>query len=146
MDEMMSAPDSACIFRQIDGRVKEFVLTEVSRRAIQDLFDTAEATSSEAILNNDLAFLSRPSLIDSSIGTQPFNYALVRLRAMMDKFPDTRKGLVAIILPSSPLLNTLSAMMRPLAPMRIYTPQQRNQALAWLLASTNNRGDALSRF
>jgi hypothetical protein len=133
---MMPALVPACTFRHIDGRIKEFVLTELSRRAIDDLFDIAESMLYEATLKNDLPFLSQPSLIDSSIGTQPLNHSLVRLRAMMDKYPETRKGLVAIILPPSPLLKTLAFMMRPLAPMRIYTPQERDQALEWLLAST----------
>ena len=132
----MSAPTSACTFQYLDGRVKEFVLTEVSRRAVDELFDMAERMLHEALLRNDLLYLSQPTLIDSGVGTQPLNHSLARLHAMMDKFPQTRHGLIAITLPSSPLLKTLSVMMRPLAPMRIYTPQEREQALSWLLSSS----------
>ena len=129
----MSAAKPGCTYRLIDGRIKEFTLTDVSRRAVDDMFDIADMMLQEAILNNNLPFLSLPTLIDSGIGTQPFNPALTRLRAMMEKFPEARKGYVAIILPPSPLFSTLGFMMRPLAPMRIYTPSQREQALTWLL-------------
>ena len=74
-------------------------------------------------------------LIDSSVGPQSLNYSLIRLRAMMGRFPDQRKGSIAIILPSNPLVRTISLMMRTIAPVRIYSPQERDKALAWLRES-----------
>jgi hypothetical protein len=124
-----------CIYRVLEGPVKEFVLTEVSRRAVDALFDTAEKVMSEAVLNSDLLALVQPSLIDSGIGLQPLNHSLHRLRLLLNKFPESRKSFMAVILPAGPLLKTLSVMTRPIAPIRLYTPQEREQALAWLRAS-----------
>lgn len=129
----MLVHDPVCTFRILEGGVKEFVLKEVSRRAVDSLFDMAEKVIGDAVSNNDLLALSQPTLIDSGIGLQPLNHSLLRLRALMIKFPETRKGSTAVILPASPLLKTLSVMMRPIASIRLYTPQERDQAQAWLL-------------
>ena len=78
----MSNHTPACIHRVLEGNIQEFVLTEVSRRAIDELFDITEKNLREAAVNNpnDLA---NPVLIDSSIGIQSLNYSLIRLRGMM---------------------------------------------------------------
>jgi len=112
----MFAHDPVCKFRILEGRVKEFVLTEVSHRAVDALFDTADKILGDAALNKDLLALTQPSVIDSRVGLQPLNHALYRLRFMMNKFPETRKSFMAVILPAGPLLK----MTRPIAPIRLY--------------------------
>jgi len=96
--------------------LKNFVLTEVSHRAVDALFDTADKILGDAALNKDLLALTQPSVIDSRVGLQPLNHALYRLRFMMNKFPETRKSFMAVILPAGPLLK----MTRPIAPIRLY--------------------------
>ena len=130
----MSSQPPACTFRYLEGRIKEFVLTEVSRRAVDELFDLTEQIQREAASRNDLVTQSLPVLIDSSVGVQSLNYSMTRLRTVMSEFPETHKSPIAIILPIGPLLRTISVMMRPIAPMRLYIPQGRDEALAWLRA------------
>ena len=128
----MSADTPACIHRVLDGNIQEFVLTEISRRALDEMFDTTEKFLLEAVESGGSSAGSGAVLIDSSVGPQSLNYSLVRLRAMMGRFPGQRKAAIAIILPSNPLVRTISVMMRSIAPVRIYTPQEREKALAWL--------------
>jgi hypothetical protein len=121
----------ACIHRVLDKNVQEFTMKEVSRRALDELFDITEQNL-QASMDNDYPDLVRPVLIDSSVGVQSLNYSLIRLRAMVSRFPARRNGRIAIILPASPLIRTISMMMRPIAPMRIYAPHEREAALSWL--------------
>lgn len=127
----MTTSNPACIHRVLEDNIQEFVFTEVSRRALDDMFDITEKSLREASENEGEAGAAAV-LIDSSVGPQSLNYSLIRLRAMMGRFPGQRKAAIAIILPANPLVRTISLMMRPIAPVRIYTPQEREQALAWL--------------
>jgi hypothetical protein len=131
----MTVDAPACIFTILEGNIQEFVLTEVSRRAVDELFDLTERNLQEALSRNDSSALTHPVLIDSHVGIQPLSYALVRLRVVMNKFPESRQGRIAIILPASPLIRNISMLMRPIAPMRVYTPQEREQAIAWLCST-----------
>jgi hypothetical protein len=130
----MSTPKPACIHRSLEGNIQEFVLTEVSRRAVDELFDITEQNLQNAVASDTPAVASAV-LIDSSVGLQSLNYSLIRLRAMMSRFPDQRKGTIALLMPSNPLLRTISLIMRSIAPVRIYAPHEREQALAWLRQS-----------
>jgi hypothetical protein len=127
----MSASKPACIHRALEGNIQEFVLIEISRRALDELFDFTEQNLQAAAVDGN-AEAASAVLIDSSIGPQSLNYSLFRLRAMMGRFPNQRKGSIAIIMPSNPLVRTISLMMRSIAPVRIYAPHEREQALAWL--------------
>jgi hypothetical protein len=121
----------ACIHRILDGHIQEFVLTEVSRRAVDELFDMTE-NALQGALENQISDLVQPVLIDSAVGLQPINQSITRLCAMIQRFPSRKAGRIAMILPASPLARTIAMMMRPIAPMRIYMPNERDAALAWL--------------
>jgi hypothetical protein len=128
----MTSNSTACVYRVLEDGIQEFVLTEVSRRALDEMFDITERVLNEAAARNDRADLAVPVLIDSSVGLQLLNYTFIRMRTLVNKFPARRTGRVALLLPSSPLLKTISIIMRPLAPIRIFGTDERDQAMAWL--------------
>jgi hypothetical protein len=121
----------ACIHRTLDGNVQEFIFMEISRRAVDELFDLTEQQLQSA-LESGQSDIAGSVLIDSSLGLQSVNHSLFRLRGMIGRFPSQRQGRIALILPSSPLVRTIAMMMRPIAPMRIYMANEREAALTWL--------------
>jgi hypothetical protein len=110
--------------------VQEFVLQEVSRRAVNEMFDTIERVLSEAAAQGKN--LRQPVLIDSQIGLQPINHVVMRMRILVNIFPARRTSRVALIIGPNPLSKTIAMLMRPFAPVHLYTPDERDQALAWL--------------
>ncbi len=130
----MTPKPPACVYRLLEGGIKEFVLTEVSRRAVDELFDIADALS-----RNDISTFSQPTLIDSRVGVPPVNHSLVRLRAMMANAPDVGKMSVALIFPQDPLLNVVAFISRSILPVRLYKPNERDMALEWLRSTIEAR-------
>ena len=121
----------ACIYHVLEGHIQEFVLTEVSRRAVDELFNSVEGWLSEATKNNP-SNLYNPILVDTRVGLQPINYAFIQMRPFVNKYPSIRKVRIAMIMPPSPLLGTVSMVMRSVTHVRVYKPTEREQALAWL--------------
>lgn len=133
---MSSSSRELCVFRILDGPVKEFVLAEASPEAAKALFDLGEKVLEDAALKQDLRALAMPTLIDTRVGVQPIGYCMQRLRDMMRKYPETRRGsFIAVILPHNPALRALTALTRPIGNIRIYMPDERDEALAWLQAN-----------
>jgi hypothetical protein len=128
----MTTTSSVCIYRVLDGDVQEFVLMEVSRRAVNEMFDITEKLLAEAAAQGKN--IRQPVLIDSQIGLQPINHIIMRMRILVNIFPARRTSRVALIISPNPLSKTIAVLMRPFAPVRLYTPEERDQALAWLRA------------
>jgi hypothetical protein len=128
---IMSFDAPACVHRTLEGNIQEFVLKEVSRRALDELFDMTEKALSK-LAPDQQSTTGYPVLIDSTVGLQSLNYAFIRMRTVVSKFPNQKQGRVALLLPSSPLLRTVAIIMRPLAPVRLYSANEREAALAWL--------------
>lgn len=127
----MNTASPACVHRILDGKINEFILTETSRRALDDLFAIIENIQREAARDN-LADHYNPSFIDSSVGLQPLNYAFKRMQPLMAQYPTMRRARVAILVPPNPLLTTASMIMRTVTFLRFYKLNEREQALAWL--------------
>jgi hypothetical protein len=128
--ETVSSNSPACTYRTLEGNIQEFVLKEVSRRAVDELFDITEQNLQNAVGTETPT--ASAVLIDSSVGLQSLNYSMIRLRAMMSRFPAQKNGSIALLMPSNPLVRTVSLIMRSIAPVRIYAPHEREQAIAWL--------------
>jgi hypothetical protein len=128
-------PTSACLYHVLDGNVHEFILTEASRQALDEMFDITEKQLRDQVTSG-APELARSVLVDCSVGFPPINYALVRVKSLMKEFPGQQRMRSALILPSGPLLKALSIMLRPITPVRIYMPEDREAALAWLRTAT----------
>lgn len=81
----MTSNSSVCVYRVLDGDVQEFVLIEISRRAVNEMFDTTEKLLAEAAAQGKN--LRQPVLIDSRIGLQPINHVIMRMRILVNIFP-----------------------------------------------------------
>lgn len=115
-----------------NGKIHEYTFTEVSRRALDEMFAIIEEIVSEAAQNNNLEDQHNPTLLDSSIGIQPLNHAFQKMQPLVDQYPAIRRARIAIIVPPSPLIGTISRILRTVTPMRFYKPGERDQALEWL--------------
>jgi hypothetical protein len=124
----------ACIHRVLDGNVQEFVLTEASRQGVNELFDMAEKIMEDAHARHDMTIIAGRFLLDSSVGVLPLNYAFSRARQMASKFPSHPQARTALIFKSSPLTRTIDLFLRQLVSLRLYSVDERDQALAWLRA------------
>lgn len=107
--------------------IQEFVLLEVSPLAIDEMFRI-----SDEILNNMPLSDIHPILVDSRIGTQPLGYTFIRMRELARRHPNRKTPRMAFILHDSTAWRMLEIFMRPFAPIRIFTPDERAAALAWL--------------
>lgn len=130
----MTTDSPVCIHRTLEGNIQEFVLTEVLRRAVDELFAGVEIWLSEATKNNP-ANLYNPILVDTRLGLQPINYAFIQMRPFVIKYPSIRSVRIAMIMPPSPMIGTVSMIMRSVTHVRIYRPAEREQALVWLRES-----------
>ena len=130
----MTPKAPACRHRVLDDGIQEFVLTQVSRHAVDELFDITEVLLSD-VAKDANADLGAPVLIDSSVGLQALNHTMTRMRGLVNKFPARKQARIAIILPSTPLLRTIAMMMRPFATIRLYGAHEREAAIGWLRES-----------
>jgi hypothetical protein len=128
----MNTVSPACIHRIHDGKIHEYVFTEISRRALDEMFAIVEEIVSEAARNNKPEDQHNPTLLDSTIGVQPLNHAFQKMHPLVSQYPAIRQARIAIIVPPNPLIGTISKIIRTVTPMRFYKPGERNQALAWL--------------
>jgi hypothetical protein len=128
----MTTDSPACIHRIHDGKIHEYIFTEVSRRALDEMFAIIEEIVSDAARNNRPEDQYNPTLLDSSIGIQPLNHAFQKMQPLAHRYPAIQRARIAIIVPPTPLLGTISKIIRTVTPMRFYKPGERNQALAWL--------------
>jgi hypothetical protein len=118
-----------CDYRVIDGNVHEFVLNEISPRAVDMIFDIAAN-----LLKQD-ATRPYPGLIDARIGSLPLNYMLKRAREVARQYPNRVQGNVAVLGTSGMMVYNAMILLRPILPIRLYKPAEREQALAWLRSS-----------
>ena len=126
----------ACIHRVLDGNIQEFVLTQTSRQAVDELFDTAEKILADAHARNDMSIIAGRFLLDSRVGILPLNYAFTRARMMAKKFPSHPQSRTALIFQSGPLTRTVDLVLRTFISMRLYGANDRDAALAWLAERT----------
>ena len=121
----------ACIHRLHEGNIHEYFFTEISRHAVDQMFDIIESILIEAAANNP-ADQSNPTLINSSIGLQPLNHVFQRMPPIVKKYPAVQRAHIAIIVPPSPLLGTISKILRTVTPIHFYKLHEYERALAWL--------------
>jgi hypothetical protein len=121
-----------CTHQVLEGPIQEFVLSSASRQAVDDLFDTMEKVLTDGHERSDPSIIAGSYLIDSRIGMLPLNYAFTRARMMAKKFPTHPQSRSAVIFAPSPLVKTVGFFLRSFGPTRIYSPDERDQALAWL--------------
>jgi hypothetical protein len=87
----MIAEAPACIHHLLEGKINEFILTETSRRAMDELFAIVENIQIEAAANNPADHYN-PSLVDSRTGLQPLNYAFKRMQPITTQYPTMRRA------------------------------------------------------
>jgi hypothetical protein len=133
----------ACIHNILEGNIQEYVFTEVSRRAIDELFFIIENLLIEAAKNNPAA-MQYPALVDSRVGIQPLNYAFIRMQPFIREYPSMRGSRVAMIVPPGPLIKTISMIMRSIAPVRFYSANEYERALTWLRDSVTTPSSSQS--
>jgi hypothetical protein len=121
----------ACTHHLLEENIREFVFTEASRRAVDEMVDILERIQIEAA-NGNTADHAMPSLVDCTVGLQPLNYAFLKVRPLISKYPLMRRSRVAMLITPTPLLKTIDIVMRSIAPVRFYRADQRDMALAWL--------------
>jgi hypothetical protein len=115
-----------CSYQVLDGGIHEFVLHEVSRQAVDIIFDIASD-----LLAQD-ATRAYPGLIDARIGSLPLDYMLKRVRVVAKQYPNRVKAPVVVLANSSTIVHTALIFLRPIMPIRLYKPAERDQALTWL--------------
>jgi hypothetical protein len=134
------SPSPACIHHFHDEKIHEYTFTEISRRALDEMFATIEEVLTDAEKNNP-GEPYKPALVDSRIGIQPLNYAFQRMRPLVNRYPGIERVRIALIVPPTPLLSAVSKILHTVTPMHFYKPTEREQALAWLL----ERSEAISK-
>lgn len=118
-----------CTYRVLEGNIHECVVHQPTRRAADFIFDiTAQ------LLKDDIT-KAYPGLIDLSVGSLPLDYMLQRARQTTRQFPTYKRAPVAVLAHSNTLFHTAMVLLRPILPIRIYKPSEREQALAWLRES-----------
>ena len=122
----MSEQQPACTYRVLDGNINEFVINEPSRRAVDFIFDKAI----ELLMQDPKK--AYPGLIDARIGSLPLNYMLTRVREVARQFPRRTPARVVVLAEARPLVNAAAIFLRPILPIRLYNPADREHALAWL--------------
>jgi len=122
----------ACIHRVLEGNIQEFILTETSRKAVDELFDTAEKILGDAYACNDMSIIAGRFLLDSRVGILPLNYAFTRARQMAKKYPSHPQSRTALVFQSSPLTRTVDLVLRTFISLRLYGAEDRDAALKWL--------------
>jgi hypothetical protein len=118
-----------CDYRVLDGNIHEFVLNEISLRAVDMIFDTASD-----LLEQD-STKPYPGLIDARIGSLPLNYMLKRAREVSQKYPKRVQARVALLGSTGMVTHSAMLLLRSILPIRLYKPSERDQALAWLRES-----------
>jgi hypothetical protein len=126
----MKVTEALCIHRQLAERTHEFRITEASIPAVDSLFKAVDRLMSETPYPRNLSLL-----IDTSVGVQPIGYCLTQMRQLARKYPKREPTRIAFILnPSSPFKRMLDIFMRQFGAVRFFEPDQREEAVAWLLA------------
>lgn len=119
-----------CVHRQLAERTHEFVLMEASIPAIAEVFDTVDQIMREVPYPHNIDFL-----VDSQVGVQPIGYCFARIREMAKKYPKREPSRMAFILnPHNPFIRMFDIFMRQFGPVRFFNPDQRDEAIAWLLS------------
>lgn len=120
---------SLCQYNQLANGVHEIIMLEVSHLAVDEMF-----ALSDRILNNIPMPHTEPTLLDSRIGTQPLGYSFTKMRAFSARHAKRDTGRIAFLMEDRTLWRALAVFMRPFGTTRIFMPDERDQALAWLIA------------
>jgi hypothetical protein len=123
---------SPCSYQVLDGGIHEFVLHETSRQAVDIIFDIAVD-----LLAQD-STRGYPGLIDARVGSLPLDYMLKRVRAVAKQFPKRVQAPVAVLANSGTIVHTALIFLRPIMPVRLYKPAEREQALLWLRTASKS--------
>jgi hypothetical protein len=134
MAEIAPAPDvtltrelTRCKLTVHRSHVYEYVLSEVSRAAVDDLIALLDAAL--RVTPDTIVY---PTLINTAVGMQPINYAMTKMRVLVQRYPGRPRGRLAVIAPSSTLTSVLDIFLRPVMLVRFFSPNHRDDALAWL--------------
>jgi hypothetical protein len=119
-----------CTYRVLDNGIHEFVFSETSRAAVDDFIESAREMM-EAAGDSE----PTPTLFDTRVGAQPINYVFARIRTLMKEYPTTQQGKLAMIMRPNALLTAVKALMSmfPKVKVRFFGPEERDDAIAWLL-------------
>lgn len=109
------------------NKIHEYVLSEVSRAAVDDLIALLDAA-----LRITPSNIVHPTLINTEVGVQPINYAMTQMRVLTKRYPGRPRGRLAVIIPANPLVNVLDIFLRPVMQVRFFVPSQHDDVLDWL--------------
>jgi hypothetical protein len=76
-------------------------------------------------------------LVDSTVGIVPLTYAFQRGRSFADRFPQRQSSRIALLIDNTfiSIVNSFIQMLRSSTEtVRLFRPDQREEAIAWLLA------------
>jgi hypothetical protein len=120
-----------CTYRLLDNGIHEFVMLETSRGAVDDFIDSAREMMEAA---GDS--VPTPTLFDTQVGIQPINYIFTEIRNLMKEHPTTEQGKLAMIMRPNALLTAIKALMNMFPKMKVkfFGPEERDDAITWLLA------------
>lgn len=137
-DKSSSAnPRTLCLYRKLDNGIHEFIMAEASRPAVDEFIDALDEMA-QSLLPGKTA----PILIDSSVGIQPLRYIFARtLTLLRGHSTPVETARMAMVLRPNVLINTIQVMMRifPFINLRFFQPDEREQAIAWLLEPRHPR-------
>lgn len=126
---MLTKERTRCIYRVIEPNIHEFVMTEASRAAVDDLIATLDEINAAAV-PGEVWY----NLMDSSVGVQPIAYIFGQTRDLMKRYPQQLNTRFALILPPGPLVKGVEIMLQafPGVQTRIFPSDKRDAAIAWL--------------
>src|SRR5689334_22757495 len=87
---------------------------------------------SEAYATNDLSVIRGSVLVDSRVGIPPLNHIFARSRVMAEKFTPHPLSRSACLFPSNTLVRTMGLFLRTMINVRLYSANERDEALSWL--------------
>ena len=127
------ATGNLCVYNQIASGIYHFMFTSSSRAAADEYIDHMTALYQDRGYEPMLRFM-----IDANLGRLPLNHLILRLKQLLENFPN-RPPTRTAFLANSGMASLLAGMIR-LLPMqnkdkvRFFDPGAQDQAIHWLLS------------
>lgn len=125
--------EKLCSYEILEGKIHHLTLHEASRYSIDEMMEQLYQIIETAPKDQTLR-----TFIDESQAPQmvPLNYIAFRLRDIMERYPERPPGRTVLMLRQNLFTDLLSRLIRIVVRgvdrVRIFPPQQVDEALAWL--------------
>ena len=122
-----------CVYNQLDSGIFYFTFNSSARAAADEYIEHMSALYQERGFEPVLRFM-----VDANLGRLPLNYLILRLKQLLEGFPNRPPTRTAFLATSS--MSSLLAGMIRLLPVRskdtfrFFDPDAQDQAIHWLLS------------